>query len=522
MPEEWTCLASYYDAGDGCDCECGAYDPDCDDPVQPVLNCDIGEVCSPLGVCEAGEDDGVEGWTCLESYYDAGDGCDCDCGAYDPDCDDPGATVYGCGIGERCDETGACFTPEEPDDGVPDAWTCLDFYYDAGDGCDCDCGAYDPDCDDPDASVLNCDDGETCDATGVCVDDGTSEGPPSEWTCLSTWYGAGDGCDCECGAYDPDCDDPDASVLRCATGETCNAEGVCVPEEEPPEEPTVPEEWACVESYYDAGDGCDCACGAYDPDCDDPGASVLNCSLGEICDATGVCVEDSSAGGPPSAWTCLSTWYDAGDGCDCNCGAYDPDCDDPAATVYRCSTGETCNAEGVCVSEEEPPEEPTVPEEWACVESYYDAGDGCDCQCGAYDPDCDDPSASVLNCSFGEVCDATGACVEDTPPDGPPTTWTCISSWYDAGDGCDCNCGAYDPDCDDPAATVYRCSSGETCNAEGVCVSEEEPPDDSGVPALWACLESYYAAGDGCDCQCGAYDPDCDDPSATVYNCLRR
>ena len=29
---------------------------------------------------------------------------------------------------------------------------------------------------------------------------------------------------------------------------------------------------------------------------------------------------------PPKAWKCDALFYDAGDGCDCGCGAVDPDC----------------------------------------------------------------------------------------------------------------------------------------------------------------------------------------------------
>ena len=32
--------------------------------------------------------------------------------------------------------------------------------------------------------------------------------------------------------------------------------------------------------------------------------------------------------------------------------------------------------------------------------------------------------------------------------DGIPSEWTCDPNYYNARDGCDCNCGAWDPDCD--------------------------------------------------------------------------
>lgn len=49
-----------------------------------------------------------------------------------------------------------------------------------------------------------------------------------------------------------------------------------------------------------------------------------------------------------------------------------------------------------------------------------------------------------------------------------PSTWTCDPSWYAVGDDCDCNCGAYDPDCDLPLP-VLNCGAGQTCGADGTC-----------------------------------------------------
>ena len=41
----------YYATGDGCDCGCGGYDPDCDTQVD-VFGCSPGVACVPPGVCE--------------------------------------------------------------------------------------------------------------------------------------------------------------------------------------------------------------------------------------------------------------------------------------------------------------------------------------------------------------------------------------------------------------------------------------------------------------------------------------
>ena len=54
--------------------------------------------------------------------------------------------------------------------------------------------------------------------------------PPPEWVCGASRYGSRDGCDCACGALDPDCTIGSSllGVFNCAAGETCvGASGVC-------------------------------------------------------------------------------------------------------------------------------------------------------------------------------------------------------------------------------------------------------------------------------------------------------
>jgi len=149
---------------------------------------------------------------------------------------------------------------------------------------------------------------------------------------------------------------------------------------------------------------------------------------------------------------------------------------------------------------------------WKCNPCYFNASDGCDCDCGAYDPDCDDDSDSPYNCDkgIGPSCDQAGNCQYLNPI---PTNWTCDPSNYNASDGCDCNCGAYDPDCDNDKFTVYGCEfiNDSICLPNGTCTTRYIPP-------LWACLSEYYNTNDGCDCNCGAHDPDCDNDTL-VLNC---
>ena len=273
-------------------------------------------------------------------------------------------------------------------------------------------------------------------------------------------------------------------------------------------EETVPYEWTCDHSYYGTGDGCDCVCGAWDPDCEDASLQTYNCpNPSDVCAKAGggTCQASSSAG-----------YYDFGS-----------DYGDYAAS--------------------------NVPFGWTCEASYYGAGDGCDCECGAWDSDCDDASSSVYGCSGdtdvcvntnGGTCQASasydsGSGSGSTTPASVPTEWTCSDSFYGATDGCDCACGAWDPDCDDASSSVYGCSSdtdvcvntnGGTCQASSSSGSGSgsmsqyppppPPPDSSSAPTEWTCDLAYYGANDGCDCACGAWDPDCDGAyGASLYGC---
>ena len=50
-----------------------------------------------------------------------------------------------------------------------------------------------------------------------------------------------------------------------------------------------------------------------------------------------------------------------------------------------------------------------------------------------------------------------------------PLLWNCPDEYYNTLDGCDCNCGMYDPDCDYSTQTVLGCGTGEYCDSGGVC-----------------------------------------------------
>jgi hypothetical protein len=52
---------------------------------------------------------------------------------------------------------------------------------------------------------------------------------------------------------------------------------------------------------------------------------------------------------------------------------------------------------------------PEVPEEWFCDAGFYDADDGCDCGCGALDPDCENATEEVCGNCLPPSCAAREA-----------------------------------------------------------------------------------------------------------------
>eukprot|EP00727_Mastigamoeba_balamuthi_P014102 m51a1_g9314 hypothetical protein (1223) ;mRNA; r:110491-116260 len=198
---------------------------------------------------------------------------------------------------------------------------------------------------------------------------------------------------------------------------------------------SVPSAWTCDRARYNDSRACDCECGAWDPDCNASVAGPLssNCSAGRVCDRAGHCVDPG--------WDtarCPLASFGGGDGCQCGCGgALDPDCRDSVVAGHwypradNCGAGYNvakCSDDNVCV------------ETWPnCSSRRY--GDGvCDCRCqteyGVLDPDC--LVTNVSDCGWGH-CNQ-GKCRDY------PANWSCEVPAYDDA-YCDCNCSALDPHC---------------------------------------------------------------------------
>ena len=199
---------------------------------------------------------------------------------------------------------------------------------------------------------------------------------------------------------------------------------------------------------------------------------------------------------PPADWNCSALFYADNDGCDCECGAWDPDCAKQPPVLNCNGSSPQCVVPGIC-------EVQATPISWNCSASWYNSSDGCDCGCGIQDPDCDVNNTELFGCYEGLYPQClVGICSYLQPL---PLNWNCSSSFYNASDGCDCDCGAYDPDCDDHYQEIFNCYNGvnPTCLA-GICIYRA----NYSVPSSWICGPDEY--GDGlCQCTCGAADPDC-------------
>lgn len=434
---------------DGCGGVCGT----CDDPANPVCDTLFGQ-CVPLCVPD-----------CLGKAC-GDDGCGGVCGT--------------CGADATCAN----------DQCLPDSWSCDVTWFAAVDACDCNCGGHDPDCDLPDMALAGCGPGETCDA-GVC------QGAPPEWTCQASTYNAFDNCDCGCGAWDPDCDDPSYQVLGCLGDDpVCLPDGTC--------EACVPD---CTNKAC-GDDGCGGVCGQCDQDsaltacvagtCVDPcgaqpvvcltsvcgddgcGGSCGTCDTGETC-TNGQCLEDDI---PPDPASCAGY-----------CGSVAP------AGCY-CAPG--CLSDGTCCADYEA--------ECGCTPDCSGkncGGDGCGGSCGTCSgatpycgddqnctatctPDCDEKSCgddgcggTCGTCAAGESCALTNECV--------PDAWTCPLVYYNDDVACDCGCGVQDPDCDGQTY-VLGCPSTSTTCTDGVC-DVTFCDANSDCPNQW-CTGSY-GTGDG-------------------------
>ncbi len=469
-PPDWVCDADF--ARDGiCDCGCGTADPDCSGAGCGEPGCAVPACQVCFAADGSARDCAAPGtWGCMRALQ--GDGiCDCGCGAPDPDCDDLGCYPVGCSV-PACER---CPLADDETCGAPSSYTCHSARI--GDGlCDCGCGNLDPDC--RQASCLE----PGCTAPGCerCTDDegDATDCAAPDSTCDPAVLDDGV-CDCGCSVSDPDCGEGQGCSAPGCEDEACevchDAAGRTVP---------CPGSWTCPPERFADGSRCDCGCGRADPDCGDGGCGEAGCDA-EACelrhDADGDAIR-------PDAWGCEASRYDSGDGCDCGCGAPDPDC------VGGCS-GAGCQADGCDRCRLESGE--LFECRFTCDSSRWNDGQ-CDCGCGTSDPDCGqlgcpEPGCFADGCELCEGSEGPLACERGSCPAG-----------FKNDGVCDCGCREVDVDCLTSVACVEPGCGEAGC---GRC------HDDAGAVFTcpsWACGLEKQGGGDGCNCGCGAPDPDCE------------
>jgi hypothetical protein len=466
-----------------------------------------------------------ETWKCAKALWADGY-CDCGCGVADFDCTGQNCTGRGCTLA-TCD---ACYTEEyawksctPPAD--TGGWKCS-MAEQLDTTCDCGCGAADDACGGSGCSEPGCWRAKCSirhDASGAVLNDMFP--PFNGWTCPAAAWGGGDGCDCGCGAVDPDCTAGlSCTAALCNAGEckTCHdATGRTVPCDD-----KLKANWTCAPQSYGSGDGCDCGCGTPDPDCEAKGCSDYGCRdmACQRCTDTDYANDRLVGCTPLSGWTCDKSHYATGDGCDCGCGVHDPDCgaaengcSDASCQQDKCEychTGQnTDNDYIIC-------DPPGDAKGWTCGTADDPAWKNaeCDCGCGRPDPycrikhqhSCTDAGCKTPTCEF---CNAEGgaraAC------DGPKwsTAGTCKAELYGLDGKCDCGCGAIDPDCADGegcAASLCPGKGCEVCHGPGTLLA---------TCVQWTCPKAAYGDGMICDCGCGAPDPDCSGFGCTEPGC---
>lgn len=272
------------------------------------------------------------------------------------------------------------------------------------------------------------------------------------WTCDPTFYAAKDGCDCECGCWDPDCNDASEFTFGCEYPDTCATPGTCqcaggadwcVDRQRLhsclAQTPLIQDcETECVAAGSDGAAGCDA----------DPTTGAPTC----------ICFDADT---PCAGWACSPDFYGKGDGCDCNCGCWDPDCSDSAQMLFGCGAEETCAPRGACECNEGATACLDADHVGLCADASWTSFD-CAQLCK------ESGFGTPTECKFSDS-DQRDACFCEPAP-VLCSGWTCNPSFFDASDGCDCNCGCPDPDCLDAGQQLYNCAPLETCSVSGTCV----------------------------------------------------
>ncbi|MDP3501055.1 MAG: CARDB domain-containing protein [Myxococcales bacterium] len=294
---------------------------------------------------------------------------------------------------------------------------------------------------------------------------------PAGWTCASTRYGSGDGCDCACGAVDPDCSSSSIAVRGCGdvnlcTDDRCNASGQC----------------SYVNNTLSCDDGLFCttndrcsngSCAASLPrdcssltgscttgSCDEtanacvrtPRNEAGTCSDGLFCTVNDVCTAGQCVGVPRDCSSLTGA---------CSTGSCNELTDQCVATPTN--EGTSCNDTSVCTITD-------VCRSGTCVGQPLDCSSltqGCvRGVCDAMTGQCTTaPLADGSSCEDGAFCTAQDSCRAGVCQPGPPRTCpstTCASGVCDEALNV---CGTA------PINEGGTCDDGQFCTVNEVCTT---------------------------------------------------
>ena len=562
-------------------------------------------VCAPGYACTQGDGGGVCMVYCIEWCHGkecglAGPQGECPCG----DCGESGqqCTEMNCSpenvceevpnTGAPCDDGNPCTDSDECDDGE-----CFGELLPPGELVEKECPC------ETDADCQALEDGDVCNGTLFCADPGgqaagicqVDAGTILAGTCDDDNPCTHDYCDPVTG-----CASEDDDGVSCADESFCNGaevcvQGVCVLGEEIPcddgdsctDDSCFEAGQECVHVAVDCDDGNLCTVDACESDkgcvyelliCDDgvecthgmcdplTGCFFEGAGDGAVCDSgnpctlsdycwMGVCqsagpadslcddgakctvdvcsTEDGCVHEPVSCndgTLCTTDWCDPGTG-DCvhqavDCGDGDVCTVDSCGALTGCVFAPVeCEDDNVCTYDDCVPGFGCVfvnePNGTACGAGYECSSGSCVCQANCTGKECGDDGCggSCGSCPAYAEC-VGGSCVAQTC-DG----WTCAPANYDSNDGCHCDCGCWDPDCDYPSQAVQGCPAEAGCVWPGSCGTPGkkvlcEPCDYNGDCDGGSCLH-YPATPEvefcGQDCSVGPCPPDyfCHDQSSS-------
>lgn len=325
----------------------------------------------------------------------------------------------------------------------------------------------------------DCDNDNICDGFETCVTGECQTGTPLD---------CGDSNDCTTDTCDPtegcsNVDKPlgaacnDQTESPCNHADTCNGEGVCQNNQEPNGTSCSDGKFCNGEEVCDAGV---CTSGTVQPNCCD---TDDDCTNNNICDGLERCIGLVCVPGTPlncdPGEPCLMFSCHTVFGCQITAAPITTPCGNQNSTP--CDLPDTCDGEGSCRANR-------LPNGTSCTDGNPCNGSevcqGFVCQPGIPIPNCCDDNS---DCNNGNVCDGletcnNGQCMPGTPlncEDGNPCTNNTCSPTL----GCQ-------PATLNPAGTMCgsqrssNCDNPDTCNAGGVCQSNNVPNGTSCADVL--------------------------------------